>query len=266
VQVASTVDRLGLAFAAGYSGALQSLLPDADLPCALCVTEAEGNHPRAIRATLNPAQAGFGYVLNGTKTFVTFGNLAQTLIIAAHAGERGDGTPELAVVSIPAERDGVSLQKLPPIPFVPEIPHARVEFENVSVEARERLDGDGYLGYVKPFRTIEDIHVYGATLAYLLGLVNRTRAPSGLMAELVAAIVTLDRLRESAPLDPIVHIAFHGVSQNLDRLFSSDVFASIWDAAPAEERERWERDRKLLRVASTAREARFRKAAARYWA
>jgi hypothetical protein len=86
------------------------------------------------------------------------------------------------------------------------------------------------------------------------------------MAELVAAIVTLDRLRQSPPLDPIVHIALHGVSQHLDRLFSSDVFASLWDAAPAEERERWERDRRLLQVASTAREARFRKAAARYWA
>jgi acyl-CoA dehydrogenase len=266
VQVASSVDRLGLAFAAGYSAALQTLVPDAVLPCALCVTEAGGAHPRAIESTLQASEADAAYTLNGLKTFVTFGNLAQTLIVAVRAGEQADGKPELAVVRIPADRDGVSLQELPPITFVPEVPHAQVEFRDVSVDASERLSGDGYLKYVKPFRTIEDIHVYGSAVAYLLGLGQRTKAPHGFLAELVAVLVTLERLRESAPLDPTVHIALHGVSQHLDRLFSSNVFASIWDAASAEERERWERDRKLLQVASTAREARFRKAATRHWA
>jgi hypothetical protein len=230
------------------------------------VTEAAGNHPRAIKATLQASEAGPAYTLDGAKTFVTFGSLAQTLIIAARTGEQADGKPELAMVRIPADRDGVSLQELPPIPFVPEVSHARVELRDVSVDANERMSGDGYLEYVKPFRTIEDIHVYGSAVAYLLGLGQRTKAPGGFLAELVAVLVTLDRLRESAPLDPVVHIALHGVSQHLDRLFSSDVFASLWDAAPADERERWERDRRLLHVASTAREARFAKAAARYWA
>ena len=60
LEVASTVDRLGLAFAAGYSAALQTLVPDVVLPCALCVTEAGGNHPRAIQATLQGVRAGLG--------------------------------------------------------------------------------------------------------------------------------------------------------------------------------------------------------------
>ncbi len=45
LEVASSVDRLGLAFAAGYSAALQTLVPDIVLPCALCVTEIEGSAP-----------------------------------------------------------------------------------------------------------------------------------------------------------------------------------------------------------------------------
>jgi hypothetical protein len=261
VRVASTVDRLGLAFAAGYSAALEHLIPEVILPCALCVTEADGNHPRAIKASLKASNAGSGYTLDGTKTFVTFGNMAKTLIVAARVGEQSDGKPELAVVSIPADREGVSLNELPAIPFVPEIPHARVEFHDVQVDEGERMSGDGYLVYVKPFRTVEDIHVFATASAYLLGLAKRCAGPADWMSELCALIATLDRLRAAPPLDPGVHVALHGVIENLSRLFSRDEFSKVLQSAPAEERARWERDRKLLQVASTAREARFRKAA-----
>lgn len=261
VRVASTVDRLGLAFAVGYSAALQNLVPDLVLPCALCVTEVDGGHPRAIKASLENAGAGSGYTLNGAKTFVTFGSMAKTLIVAARVAEQPDGKPELAVVRIPAGREGVSLKELPPIPFVPEIPHARVEFHHVSVNASERLKGDGYLNYVKPFRTVEDIHVFATAAAYLLGLAKRSDGPAELMAELFAVIVTLDSLRQAPPLDPGAHVALHGVSQSLAHLLSTEAFANLWKGAPAEEGARWERDRQLLQVANTAREARFRKAA-----
>lgn len=261
VRVAASVDRLGLAFAAGYSAALQHLIPDVILPCALCVTEADGNHPRAIKASLETSDDGSTYTLDGVKTFVTFGSMAKTLIVAARIGQHSDGKPELAVVRIPADREGVSLHELPPIPFVPEIPHARVEFHDVQVDDGERMSGDGYLDYVKPFRTVEDIHVFGSAAAYLLGLVKRTEGPPGLMAELAAAIVTLDRLRAAPPLDPGVHVALHGVTQSLSHLFGTEAIAKVWEGAPAEERARWERDRTLLQVANTARDARFRKAA-----
>ena len=261
VRVASTVDRLGLAFAAGYSAALEHLIPEVILPCALCVTEADGNHPRAIKASLNAFDSGAGYTLDGAKTFVTFGNMAKTLIVAARVGEQSDGKPEIAVVRIPADREGVSLNELPAIPFVPEIPHARVEFHDVRVDDGERMSGDGYLDYVKPFRTVEDIHVFATASAYLLGLAKRCAGPAGWTSELCALIATLDRLRAALPLDPGVHVALHGAIENLSRLMSRDEFAKLWAGAPAEERARWERDRKLLQVASAAREARFRKAA-----
>lgn len=261
VRVASTVDRLGLAFAAGYSAALEHLIPDVALPCALCVTEADGNHPRAIKASLNASNAGSGYTLDGAKTFVTFGNMAKTLIVAARVGEQSDGKPELAVVRIPADREGISLNELPAIPFVPEIPHARVEFHDVQVDDGERMSGDGYLDYVKPFRTVEDIHVFATASAYLLGLAKRCAGSADWMSELCALIATLDRLRAPPSFDPGVHVALHGAIENLSRLMSRDECSKLWAGAPAEERARWKRDRKLLQVASTARGARFRKAA-----
>ncbi len=262
LEVSSTVDRLGLAFAAGYSAALQTLVPDCVLPCALCVTEAHGAQPNAIKTTLFADRLGSAYTLKGTKTFATFGNLARTLIIAARVGERTERKPELAVVRIPADRDGITVVELPPIPFVPEIPHARVELVNVFVDASERMNGDGYLDYVKPFRTVEDIHVYGSTAAYFFGLGRRTGASGEFLAELLSSLVTLESLREMSPLDPNTHVALHGVGQHLSRLMASQAFSGLWVAAPPEERVRWERDRKLLEVAGSARNARFRKAAA----
>ena len=261
VAVASRADRLGFAFAVGYSAALERLVPGVELPCALCVTEAGGNHPRAIASTLEATGAGGGYVLNGAKTFVTFGNEAKTMIVAARAGERTDGKPDIAVVRIPADREGVTLHELPAIPFVPEIPHARVELDDVRVAHAERLDGDGYLEYVKPFRTVEDIHVLGAAAAYALGLTRRSHGSAELAAELLVAVAALDRLREDRPSDAQVHLTLHGVIQNLTRAFAGEAFATLLEAAPAEERARWLRDQKLLRVANSAREARFQKAA-----
>jgi len=248
VIVASQVDRLGFAFAVGYPAALEHMIEGVRLPCALCVTEANGNSPRAIESTLAPK--GNRYQLDGAKTFVTFGNHAETLIIVAKAGEKSDGRPDLAVVQIPANRKGVVLQELPETPFVPEVPHTSVRLEGVEVLQNERLPGDGYLNYVKPFRTID-----------LVGLARRTRASATLIAELSADLVALDRLRDEAPLDPRVHVALHGVYQHVTRLTGSEDFARLLDGAPADERGRWERDRALLRVASKARKARFERAA-----
>ena len=39
------------------------------------------------------------------------------------------------------------------------------------------LPGDGYDIYLKPFRTIEDIHVHAALIGYLVGVARRLEAP-----------------------------------------------------------------------------------------
>ena len=258
VAVAARADRLGQAFAVGYPAALEHLVPGVRLPCALCATEAGGNAPRAIETSLEGR--GDGYRLRGVKTFVSFGTLAEALLVVARAGTKPDGRPDLTVVQIPSDRGGVVLDELPPTPFVPDIPHARVTFEEVEVREGERLPGDGYLRYVKPFRTIEDIHVVGATLGYLLGWSRRSRASAELVATLSSVLVALGSLRGAEPLDPHAHLALHGCYQSLQRALESDDFRSLLAAASSEERERWTRDEKLLKVASAARQARFQAA------
>ena len=263
VLVASQVDRLGFAFAVGYPAALEHMVEGVGHPSAICVTEAKGNSPRAIGTTLQ--RKGDHYALRGTKTFVTLGKQAETLLVVARVGEKPDGRPDLTVVRIPSGRDRVVFQDLPKTPFVPEVPHSSVRLEGVEVLEEERLQGDGYLNYVKPFRTIEDIHVAGATLGYLVGWARRTRASATLIAELSADLIALDGLRGASPLDPRVHIALHGIYQRLYRLADKEAFARLLDGATDDERQRWERDRGLLGVASKAREARFERAKTDLW-
>ena len=255
VAVAARADRLGHAFAVGYPAALERLIPGVALPPALCVTEDGGNGPRAILTTLEPTSSG--YRLDGTKSFVTFGSLAEELVVAARAGIRPDGRPEIAVVRIPASRKGITVEELPPTSFVPDVPHARLGLDHVKVRDDERLPGDGYLGYVKPFRTIEDIHVVGAAVAYALGFARRVGGSPALVARLAADLAALDRLHDAAPLNSAVHVVLHGCySGAVDTLRGSEFNQVLREAAP-EERERWRRDEALLSVAQKAREVRF---------
>jgi hypothetical protein len=258
VDVAASADRLGHAFAVGYPAALEHLIPGIDLPCALCVTEAEGNSPRAIATTLEAADQG--YHLRGTKTFVTFGTLAKTLIIAARVGQKPDGRPDLAVVRIPADREGVVLRELPPTPFVPEVVHASVTLDGAAVFEEERMAGDGYLDYVKPFRTIEDVHVLGATLGYLLGWARRVGEAEAMLSDISASLLALEALLTLEALDPRAHVALHGVHQRVAELLEGEGFAKVLATADEAERERWSRDRALLGIAQKARRARFARA------
>ena len=113
---------------------------------------------------------------------------------------------------------------------------------------------------MKPFRTVEDIHVLGAAIGYLVGLARRIGGHATLVAELAASLIALDRLRIEPASDPRVHIALHGVHGRLVNLEENEELGILWQAAPEDERERWVRDRLLLRVASKARAARFERA------
>src|SRR5262245_25603109 len=93
---------------------------------------------------------------------------AQSLLVVASTGNV-DGKNRLRVVRVPANAAGVRIE--PAVaPFVPEIAHARVTLDGVRVSAGDLLPGDGYDDYLKPFRTIEDLHVHGALLGYLIGV------------------------------------------------------------------------------------------------
>lgn len=247
-------DRLGYAFASGYQAAGTAMFgadPSAPRPCAFCATENGSAHPSAIETKLESTRDG--YQLDGEKSFVTFGTFARRLFIVASEGRDGDGRNRLRVVEI-SVRKGVTVKPLPPGPFVPEIPHASVRLDAVVVKPVEVLDGDGYTRFLKPFRTVEDIHVHGALLGYLLRI-SRAAWPNEITEQLLACITTVVGLASVAPTAVAGHVALGGTMARVRELLER--IEPLWSEVSDAERQRWERDRALLKVAGKARAKRL---------
>jgi hypothetical protein len=149
---------------------------------------------------------------------------------------------------------GVSLTPLPSLPFVPEIGHATVRFDAAPVE--ERLEGDGWVDYVLPFRTIEDIHVHLAFVAHVIACSSRFGWPREVVERGLSILASLRTLAGSAPRSPMTHLALAGAIDLTTHLVES----LDWSLAPDADRERWLRDRALLSVASRARGKRLERA------
>lgn len=251
-----TADRLGFAFAGGYDAALRALFTGLDpVPTCLCASEEGGNHPRAIQTRLEPR--GQGFVLDGEKRWATLGPLAEQALVVAKTGER-EGKSQLVVVRVALPGQGIEVAAMPETPFVPEVPHATIRFRDAAVEASQVLPGDGYARYLKPFRSIEDLHVHAALLGYLLGVARRSGWPASRVERLLALVGSARDLRDRDPLAPATHLALAGLLAETEA-FVQDA-EPLWAQVDAAEARRWERDRPLLSVAGKARQARQKRA------
>jgi hypothetical protein len=252
IDAGARADRLAWAFAGGYAEAACAMFgaPRERLAC-LAATEEGGAHPRAIATTLD------GLRLSGSKRWVTGGAQAELMYVVARAGER-DGHPLLRVVRVDAKALGVELGASGPAPFLPEIEHASVTFRDVAVGAADVLDGDGYDHYLKPFRTIEDVHVIAAVLAWVGAVAARSDWPEAFVASTCAALAGARTLAECDPRSPEVHVALGGFLAEVESLIARA--EPWWDRVEVGVREGWQRDRAVLGVASKARAARLEKA------
>lgn len=239
-------DRVGHAFAIGYSLALEALAGEGS--AALCVTEDGGNHPRAIETRLVDGR------VTGKKAWATLADRAAHLLVVARAGTDPAGRPELRVVRVRRDAPGVTLEPSSTA-FVPEIAHARVTLDGV---AGEMLPGDGYADYVKPFRTVEDIHVHAALVGYLIGAARQHGFARGLIERLALVAAGLAALGAADAKSAATHIALAGAIATTAGLITE--LEAAWAAVPDEEWTRWQRDRPILQVAGRARSERLSRA------
>jgi hypothetical protein len=252
-------DRVGWAFASGYQAALRALFPDApgDRICALCVTETDGNNPKAIKSSLT--KSSDDWMLNGSKRWTTLGPEGALFFVAAR-DEAASGTrASIRIARVDSNARGLKIERMPPTKFVPEVPHAQLQFENLKIKKTEILEGDGYEKYVKPFRTVEDIHVQAAVLSYLMREGQRLSWPQGWLERLSALLAALGKLSDMPASHPETHIALAGALAISAGLIGET--EAFWQAAAADPAAlRWRRDRELLKIASGAREQRTRRA------
>jgi acyl-CoA dehydrogenase len=244
-------DRLGWAFASGYQAALRAMFPGLGLhdAAALCATEATGARPRDIQTVVESGQ------LTGAKMWTTAAPFARAFFVVARAGTSADGKPQLKIVRVGSEAAGVVVTPMDALPFVPEIPHASVRFEKVAGEV---LEGDGYAQYLKPFRTLEDLHVHAALLGYLIGIARRCDWPRPEREGLLALISTCVALSKEPVSAAETHLALAGFLAESKRMLER--CAPLFEKLSADERARWERDQPLLQVAERVRKARLEKA------
>lgn len=252
-------DRIAYAFTSGYWSALTRLvptLPDKKIS-ALCVTEKEGNHPRSIHTTLKSTNENNEPVwrLDGSKSFVTCANDADILLIAASTGISPNGQNTIRLIRVDTHTHGIVINPLNDIPFIPEISHGKLELQNVRISSSQILPGDGYTDYVKPFRTLEDIHVTSAILGYMFRTGCVFNWPQHITSQILSILSGIKSISLDNPLDNTLHILLGGISS----LFESFVISlePYWKLTDSKTESQWNRDKKLLTIASNAREKRL---------
>ncbi|MEU7763680.1 acyl-CoA dehydrogenase family protein [Nocardia sp. NPDC049190] len=203
-------------------------------------------HPSAIHTSL--AERDGAWLMNGTKSFVTMGVFAQRLVVIASVGTAPDGRNRLRATMVDAREAGVRMTNNPALAFAPEIPHASVRLTDVPARV---LRGDGYLDYLEPFRTIEDIHVLAATVGWLIRVARVSGWSQAGRQRLLTVVAAVRGLDFDAPSSPGVHIALGGTFE----LFG-DVLAELdplWESTDPTTRRWWERDRPLLATVGRVR-------------
>lgn len=239
----------GLAFLAGYQAALRALWPAAPLSLgALCVTENKSTRPADMSTRLIDLH------LTGRKDFVTAADAAEWLLVAAREEEPG-ASPRLAMGVVRNGDPGVRIEPLPALPLMPDISHGRLHLEQALCE---RLPGDGWDTYAKPFRTIEDVHVLCAVSAWLYGVGQDSQWPQTLQLRLLGLLSGCAEVAHLCPSAATSHVLLAGLFAQFSSL-RAEIDAAM-ATGPAEWNTLWLRDGKVLEIARSAREKRLEKA------
>ncbi|MFD3462262.1 acyl-CoA dehydrogenase [Nocardia fluminea] len=238
----------GPAFLGGYQEALHALVPALDPAelSSMCATEGAGARPSTMTTTVDADGT-----VSGTKSFATLGAFADRFLVIARSGTQADGRALLRAVLVPAGASA-AVTPLPTLPFAPEIPHAEVTFDAAPGEL---LPGDGYADYLKPFRTVEDLHVVAAVLGQLVRVARLAQWPAEPVEQLLALFAAVRGVGAEDPGSPGVHIALGGIFARLTALRAE--LEPLWAPVDPEIRKRWERDAPLLGVAGKVRTARL---------
>lgn len=241
----------GLAFLVGYQAALRMLWPSAPLSLgALCATEQRSLRPADMQTRLN------GLRLSGRKDFVTAGDAADWLLVAARSEQSGE-TPRLTLAVVYPGEPGVSVETLPALPLMPEISHGRLHLDGALCEL---LAGDGWDAYVKPFRTLEDVYVLSAMTAWLYGVGQESDWPQTLQLRLLALLAGCAESSRQAPDNPAGHVLLGGLFAQFEAL-AGEVDQALADG-PVEWAQMWQRDKGVMQLAAGARAKRLAKALA----
>ncbi|TDF78797.1 acyl-CoA dehydrogenase [Pseudomonas sp. H9] len=239
----------GLAFLVGYQAALRMLWPSAPASLgALCASERRSVRPADMQVRLEDLR------LSGSKDFVTAGLDADWLLVAARSEPVGEA-PQLSLTVVYPGEPGVRLEPLPALPLMPEVGHARLHLDQALCE---RLAGDGWDAYVKPFRTLEDLYVLSALCAWLYGVGHESGWSQTLLLRLIGLLGGCAEGSRQCADSSACHVLLGGLFTQFAAL--KDELNLALSQTPGEWATLWQRDQGLLEIASAARAKRLAKA------
>jgi acyl-CoA dehydrogenase len=137
-----------------------------------------GAHPKYMAATAQKTNTG--YLLNGEKTYLTNGPIAQAFIVIAVTGvERGK--KQFSAFLVPKKTKGLMVLSPMAIPFFNPSPHGSICLNECQVTDNALLGRPGHAHYdmVLAFRRIEDAAMTGpvsGAMAFLLEALAREMA------------------------------------------------------------------------------------------
>ena len=173
----------GMAFLAGYQNAIRCL--DADCPndelAAFCVSEKGIKKPWDMATHISIADGC--YCLNGQKGYVMLlpNELDRMYVVAKNSED------QLSCLYLAVNSSGVSATDCLSAPFVEDIPHSGVRFDNVLIPTDQLFDIDGHQQANKPFRYWEDVHV----ALSMMGWMSRELLENGQSFNDLAAMIEL---------------------------------------------------------------------------
>ena len=152
---------------------------------------------------------------------------------------------------------GVQIETLPALPLMPDVSHGRLHLQGAQCE---RLAGDGWDDYVKPFRTLEDTHVLAALTAWLFGVGQESAWPQALQLRLLGLLAGCAEVARQCPSAAGSHVMLAGLFAQFDSLRPD--LDNAFAAGDAQWAQLWQRDKGLLTIAGSARSKRLQKAQA----
>lgn len=166
----------------GHDGQRREYLPqmaDGRLTVCLAVSEPKaGAHPKRLKTSA--ARQGDSFCLNGEKTYLTNGPIADLFIVIA-VTEVQAGQKRFTAFLTPKTSPGLSVESMP-LDFLKPSPHGGIKLDNVLVPAKNILGQEGfaYETIIKPFREIEDTVLMGPLVG---GLARQLELLAGLIRE-----------------------------------------------------------------------------------
>jgi len=249
-----TCQQFSFAFMAGYQAALEKMFPTIapnELK-ALCVSEAKGGHPKVIQTILR------NHHVTGLKTYVTAGSDTAHFLVLCKTTAIINGRPLLKLVHIPQSANNISITDFE-LPFMKDVKHGKLALDNTQITPTQILDGDGYVQYTKPFRTLEDVCVGAAYQAMLLRQAIDHQWAEAIRDRLLLNIYTLKNLLILPPSAKETHLLLSTHEQNFESLLPA-IEENITKHASADFKADWELNKRVIFLGKKLKEARLNKA------